>query len=213
MYIAGLDLAALSKNPTGYAVFKNNKLIEVELLKKDKDIIKRLDTHTFSIVSVDAPLNVKSKQSRECDRLMKKYGAMPLKLNGMKMLADRAELLLKQLKSNKENQHINSHQEFIEVFPTGTAKILKFYNRDINIYKTNLIQTLNFFKISNSDLLEQTSTKHELDSVITGFTGWLFKKQLTASVGEMGAEIIIPDKQKIYANYDEAQLKKAVLTK
>jgi predicted nuclease with RNAse H fold len=187
--------------------------MEVKLLKKDRDIIERLETHTFSIISVDAPLNVKSKQSRECDRLMKKYGAMPLKLNGMKMLADRAELLLKQLKNNMENQHINSNQEFLEVFPTGTAKILGFYNRDINTYRNNLIKILNVFKISNSDILEQTSTKHELDSVITGFTGWLYKKQLTASVGETGAEIIIPDKQKIYANYDEAQLQKAVLTK
>jgi predicted nuclease with RNAse H fold len=198
MLIFGLDLAAKPTNPSGFTVFGDNRIIEILLLFDDLEIIKRLGTESDSVISIDAPLSKPSDNNRLCDRLMKRYGAMPLKLKSMRDLAYRAINLKEKLEKS-----LGNNVEIIEVFPTGTAKILKIYDRNLHNYWLNLIAIIDAFQIQTKITETPPDTKHEIDSVLAALTGWLHTSGLTQHVGDLKGTIVIPDNKRISARFPQ----------
>ena len=97
-----------------------------------------------SVIAIDAPIIKGDSLVRKADRLMKKYGAMPLTMPSMRLLAQRGTKVARKFEE--------LGYEVIEVFPTGTAKILGFYEKN---YRKS-IQHLNMQNVFNN--------KHEYDA-------------------------------------------------
>lgn len=163
--IAGVDLAAKPKNPTGICLLKSRNNYKLLTLYEDEEIIDAINENKVEIVAIDAPL-MKEIRIREADRILKKYGAMPPTLPGMRMLTTRAIKIIERLDAIT-----------IEVFPTASAKILGIYDKDYR----KMAEKLNI----------EPSNKHELDAYLAAYTGYLYKKGLTIEVGNK-EKIIIP---------------------
>lgn len=161
--IAGIDLAAKPKNPTGMCFMQGDyKLLTVY---EDKEILNEINEEKPDIVAIDAPLMEKIR-IREADKILKKYGAMPPTMASMTMLTKRAMRLVK-----------NFDMAVIEVFPTATAKILGFYDKD---YK----KMARFLGI-------EVKNEHELDAYISAYTAYLYLNGKAIEVGKK-EKIIIP---------------------
>jgi len=163
--IAGVDLAAKPKNPTGICLLKSRNNYKLLTLYEDEEIIDAINENKVEIVAIDAPL-MKEIRIREADRILKKYGAMPPTLPSMRMLTTRAIKIIERLDAIT-----------IEVFPTASAKILGIYDKDYR----KMAEKLNI----------EPSNKHELDAYLAAYTGYLYKKGLTIEVGNK-EKIIIP---------------------
>ena len=163
--IAGVDLAAKPKNPTGICLLKSRNNYKLLTLYGDEEIIDAINENKVKIVAIDAPL-MKEIRIREADRILKKYGAMPPTLPSMRMLTTRAIKIIERLDAIT-----------IEVFPTASAKILGIYDKDYR----KMAEKLNI----------EPSNKHELDAYLAAYTGYLYKKGLTIEVGNK-EKIIIP---------------------
>jgi len=172
MISIGIDLAGLEKNKTGFCVLKNNAA-ETFILYTDDEIVESVKKIKPDVVAVDAPL-IYPPKIRECDRLLKKYGAMPPTMKSMGVLSKRGFFLAKRLKGFN----------VIEVFPTGSAKILGIYSRDIEAMKNGL---LNFGLVFENSV----STKDEVDSIIAALTGLLHMRELTEDVGDKEGVVIL----------------------
>jgi len=157
----GLDLAAREKNPSGVAIIDSRKIL-VTTLYSDMEIIDFFERENPSIVGIDAPLTL--REDRYADKYLRKYGAMSLKLPGIKELASRA---LK-LKEKIEEKRI----KVIEVFPTATAKILGFYRKPKKLM-------LSYFKNYH---ISDVRNEHEMDAIIAAYTVYLYHKGLTLSI-------------------------------
>lgn len=174
--IIGLDLAAKEKNPSGFCFLKES-ILEVTSLKSNSEIIENIFRYKPDIVAIDAPLTLELE--RNCDKLMKKYGAMPLKMQSIMELALRAISIVDQIRNVID-------VEIIEVFPTGTSKVLGFYNKDF------LIKLDNFKEKLNINVTKKVS-RDEFDAVISALTGYLYLLGLTEKVGDNNGWIIIPN--------------------
>jgi len=73
----------------------------------------------------------------------------------------------------------------IEVFPTGSAKILGIYSRDIEVMKNGL---LNFGLVFENSI----STKDEVDALLAALTGLLHLHELTEDVGDKEGVVTCP---------------------
>ena len=165
--IAGIDLAAKKNNPTGVCFFEDVNSYELLTLYEDYEIINSVNEKKATIIAIDAPL-MKKIRIREADKALKKYGAMPPTMKGMKMLTERAMKLVTRL-----------HGKIIEVFPTASAKILGIYDRD--------------YKKMAEKLGIEARNKHEVDAYLAAYTAYLHTKGLTIAVGKE-EKIIIPKK-------------------
>ena len=154
------------------------------MIFSDDDILERFSSRQFQIIAVDAPLTIPSDFIRKCDVEMKRYGAMPLKLKSIRELGTRAISLINE---------ISHPPEIIEVFPTGTSKILKIYNKNLDIYKKNLFLILANLKLTWEKSVPEPKTKHEIDSVLAAVTAWLYYEELILEIGDKKGKIIIPD--------------------
>ena len=165
--IAGIDLAAKPKNPSGICLFESMDKYELFTLYSDEEIVDAVNEKNAEIIAIDAPL-MEEIRIREADRMLKKYGAMPPTMPGMRLLVERAKKLVKMLNG-----------VVIEVFPTASAKILGIYDKDYR----KMVGKLNV----------EVKNKHELDAYIAAYTGYLYKKGLCEEVGNK-EKIIIPKK-------------------
>ena len=86
-----------------------------------EEIIDELKKSGADLVAIDAPLTFEGK-NRACDDELRVYGALPPTLKGMTTLADRGTKLAVELKKLNFN--------VIEVFPTASAKILGFHDKN-----------------------------------------------------------------------------------
>jgi len=154
MKFAGIDLAAREKNITGIALIYGRK-IETYSVHMNDEIIERIEKHEPSIVAIDAPMSL---VDRNVDIYLRKYGALSLKISAMQELAKRG-MKIKEILERK--------YKVIEVFPTATAKILGFYDRD----KKNM---LSYFK--NKWDVGEVKNEHEMDAIIAAYTALLFTK-------------------------------------
>lgn len=163
--IVGIDLAAKKKNPTGICLFNSKNEYELLTLYEDDEIIEFVNNAKPILIAIDAPLMEKIRV-READIILKKYGAMPPTMQGMKELTKRANRIVKKLNGI-----------VIEVFSTASAKILGIYDRD---YK----KMMNKLKI-------KAKNKHELDAYLAAYTAYLYLNDMAIEIG--GKEkIIIP---------------------
>jgi len=170
--ILGLDLAAKEYNPTGVCYLKSDIAL-LQFAFSDDEILQKIRQNTLELIAIDAPL---SFENRVCDKQLKYLGAMPLNLPSISQLAQRAKNITNKIKN------IN----IIEVFPTGTAKILRIYSKNISEYKRNLQSLI------NSELPKKVN-KHLIDAFLSALTGLLYLNKLTLSVGEQESFIIIPN--------------------
>jgi predicted nuclease with RNAse H fold len=69
----GIDLAALSKNPTGIAQLKD-KTAKTSLVYTNKEILEYITSDVPSLIAIDAPLSMppKGEAFRKADREMVK---------------------------------------------------------------------------------------------------------------------------------------------
>jgi hypothetical protein len=172
---AGIDLAAKEKNPTGFCVICSDTIF-VQTIFLDNQIIELINEFDPIIIAIDAPLITGEINIRKADKLMKKYGAMPLTMPSMKLLTRRATKLAHHLQSNG--------YKVIEVFPTATAKILGFYEKN---YKKSLnkINMESFF-----------NNKHEYDSYLCSLTAQLYHNGKTTQIGDRNQYIVVPTEKK-----------------
>jgi len=166
--ILGVDLAGKTTNPTGLCILKNDK-IEFGIVYSDKQILEISIEFKPDIIAIDAPIMQGEPRTRKADRLLKKYGAFPPSLPGMKSLTIRGSKLAAQL---------TTHCKVIEVFPTATAKILGIYSRN---YKETIAKL--GIKVNN---------KHELDAYFCCLTAKMFLEGKTVKIGDETGEIIVP---------------------
>jgi len=172
--ILGVDLAAKENNPTGICIMEGSKCI-LQTSYSDSDILRKVIENSPILIAVDAPLTL---GERVCDKLLKKYGVMPLNLKSIHSLAVRAINIVEKI-----NKLINC--KIIEVFPTGTAKVLGVYDR------------LQYNKIENLKTKLQVSflkhpTKDELDAFLASLTGFLAINGLTEEIGDEKGKITFP---------------------
>jgi hypothetical protein len=116
--VVGIDLAGNENNRSGFCILKEEfgqKDIKSKTIFTNQEILQEIEQLKPDLVAIDAPLTNK-KEDRKCDKEMKKYGALPLGLLGMQMLANRGYKLASLIK--KMNIPV------IEVFPRATEKIM-----------------------------------------------------------------------------------------
>lgn len=169
MKAVGIDLAGKEKNPTGVCTLCGDSsyfdVLSIKTLYRNRDVIEYAACNKADVVAIDAPLIEGEIKVREGDRILKKYGALPPTMPSMRELSVRAMKISKLV-----------DREVIEVFPTASAKILGFYNKDYR--KMALLRGI---KVRN---------KHEMDAYIAALTGLLYLEGKT----EMAGEIVIPAK-------------------
>ncbi|MEW6069477.1 MAG: DUF429 domain-containing protein [Candidatus Thermoplasmatota archaeon] len=176
----GIDLAGEEKNRTGICILDNN-VTKTFILHTDKEIIECAKATKPDIIAIDAPFLLKPK-IRACDRELKKYGALAPTMKSMHALSKRGYLLAKHLK--KLNFKV------IEVFPTASAKILGIYDRDLGVGERKL-------KTLKLRLANRITTRHELDALISAYTGSLYLRSLTENIGDEKEGVIVVPKASV----------------
>ncbi len=181
MKIVGIDLAGHPTNDTGFCVLRaddDGKSVTTSILKSDSDILKRLKEIQPSIIAIDAPL-IFDGRNRPCDDELREYGALPVTLRGMEVLAKRGSSLAREIKKLNPN--------LIEISAKTSAKILGFHDPDNKKMQRRLIEA----KISG-DIDKRFLTKDELDAIFAAITGYLHLNGSTEEVGDDNGRIIIP---------------------
>ena len=180
----GIDLAALSKNPTGIAQLKD-KTAKTSLVYTNKEILEYITSNVPSLIAIDAPLSMppKGEAFRKADREMVKkgYRVFPPTFPAMKTLTLRAIKLNKLIDKNK--------YKTIEVHPTSTRKALQMPPKD---WKT-IQQTLKTLGLKG-ELEKRPLTTHEIDAVTAALTATLHLAKQTEQAGDEKACIIVPRK-------------------
>ncbi len=91
--VAGLDLAASPRRPTGYALAVEGVVVDYGIVYSDEEVVEKVAS--AKVVAIDAPLTLPSSPGtawRHVDKLLLKagYRLLPLTLPGMRMLTERA---------------------------------------------------------------------------------------------------------------------------
>jgi len=165
--LAGIDLAGMSKNPTGYCLLSidgERKTVDTKIFYSDDDIVSQLELDKPALTAFDAPLVFENKE-RECDRTLREYGALPVTLSGMSFLAERGSELAAALRPR---------MELIEVSVKASCRILGVYHKDDFRYQKNLMG-LDLDGAVNTKLL----SRDELDAIVAAITAFLHKDGLT----------------------------------
>ncbi|MFH1787945.1 MAG: hypothetical protein ABH834_01035 [Candidatus Altiarchaeota archaeon] len=181
MKVCGLDLAGLPKNPSGFCVLVDEdgvKTVRVKILFSDDEIVRELDDASPDVVALDAPATF-SGHNRACDRELEQYGALPVTLPGMEVLARRG--------TNLAGRIAGKHK-LVEVYAKASAKILGVYAKDDFACQKKLL-SLDLSGDPNQRML----TRDELDAVFAAMTGYLHLMGQTKEVGDEDGRIIIPD--------------------
>ena len=184
MKIIGIDLAGNPKNDTGFCILNvenktGGKIVTTRILHSNSEIIKKITAQIKpELIAIDAPLIYSGKQ-RECDDRLRGYGALPVTLRGMEVLAVRGAELADELKQ----MHLN----FIEVFSTASAKILGLHNSRGTIIQKELIGMG-----LKGDTEKRMLSKDELDAIFAAITGYLHLIGQSESIGDENGKIVVP---------------------
>jgi hypothetical protein len=183
MVFLGIDLAGSPKNDTGVcelSVSEEKKAVKTKILHPDEEIFRAVADAKPKLIAIDAPTSeAKDGYMRACDRALRDYGALPLNLRGMRYLVERGISLRKKLEGEGHS--------VIEVFPTATAKILGYYDKDSQTMQKNLLN----LKIEG-DIGQRMLKKDELDAISCALTAFLHSTEKTKGVGGSEGTIIIP---------------------
>jgi predicted nuclease with RNAse H fold len=181
MRVVGLDLAGSPKNPTGYCIldYDERKTVKVGILRGDDEIIDLVKSAGPKLVAIDAPLTYAGVR-RSCDEILREYGAIPATMRGMETLAFRGVSLSGRLKSEGF--------DCIEVFATGTGKILGVFDRDDFKLQKNLM-ALGIV----GDMGDRILVRDELDAILCALTALLHLLAETRTIGDEGGRVVVPD--------------------
>lgn len=181
MNFIGIDLAGNPKNKTGYCLLQiseEKKKASTLLLHSDSEIINRIKKDKAEIIAIDAPLTY-TGVNRKCDEELRIYGALPVTLRGMEILAKRGTNLACELKREGYN--------VIEVYATASTKILGLYDPDEKTMQKKYLEAN-----LSGDLEQRILVKDELDAISCALTAYLHSVGATTYVGEAEQKIIIP---------------------
>ena len=181
MRVVGLDLAGSPRNDTGYCVLDvgEGKSVTTKIIHSNDEILHELKSAQPDLIAVDAPL-IYDGSRRRCDDMLREYGALPVTLKGMEVLAERGRALASELKANK--------LDYIEVYSTASAKILGIYSKnDFTLQKSMMALDL------QGDVNTRILSRDELDAVLAAVTAYLHLIGQTRSIGDEKGEIIIPE--------------------
>ncbi len=181
MNVAGLDLAGNPENDSGFCILSVDgdvKHVSIRVLHSNQEIMKNLRKASPELTAVDAPL-IYNGRNRRCDSELSGYGALPVTLRGMEVLALRGSSLAEDL--SREGLRL------IEVYATASAKILGLYNRNDRMVQKNLLSSG-----LTGDIEKRFLSRDELDAVFSAITAFLHLKNSTEEVGDEEGRIIIP---------------------
>jgi len=181
MKLIGIDLAGNPRNGSGFCILDvkdNEKIVTLKILYSDEEIIENVLKNKPDLVAIDAPLTYNGR-NRRCDSDLFKYGALPVTLKGMEMLALRGTSIAKKLR--------NLNIDTIEVFATASGKILGFYNKNEKIMQRNLI-----LSGLRGDIEKRFLTKDEIDAIFSAITAFLHLNNSSEEVGDDDGKIVIP---------------------
>ncbi|MCK4491185.1 MAG: DUF429 domain-containing protein [Candidatus Altiarchaeales archaeon] len=181
MKIVGIDLAGNPGNDTGFCIMNvtgDEKNVHASILHADDEIIEKVKEADPALIAIDAPLTY-CGENRACDEELHKYGALPVTLRGMVVLAERGSMLAEKLRE--------LDLEVIEVFSTATAKILGHYDKRDKVMQKKLINSG-----IKGDVDRRFLTRDELDAVFASITAFLHLNRLTYAVGDEKGKIITP---------------------
>jgi predicted nuclease with RNAse H fold len=179
----GIDLAGLSRNPTGWALLKGNA-VKTALVYTDSEILETIVRNHPVLIAIDAPLSLPKKTAffRKADREMirKGYRVFPLNLSAMKKLALRAIRLNRLIEEKR--------YKTIEVHPTSTRKALQMPLKDWKAIQ-EVLKTLGL----KGELETRPLATHEIDAVTAALTAVLHLKSQTERLGgDEEGYIIVP---------------------
>jgi len=181
--IIGIDLAGATKNPTGWALWKNKTISTCHLYKND-ELLKYLTNFEPTLVAIDAPLSLpKEGAMRKADRAMYRrgYPVFPPRFPAMKKLT---------LRAMKITQEIAKYElDIIEVHPASARKALKMPTKN---WKE--IQTIFIRMGLEGELKTRALTPHEIDATTAALTGYLYLRGKTELVGNEEGYIVVPTK-------------------
>ena len=172
--VIGMDLAGLSRNPSGWALLKGNA-VKTSLIYTDSEILENIVRSQPALIAIDAPLSLpeKSELFRKADREMirKGYRMFPPNLPAMKKLALRAIRLNRLIEEKR--------YKTIEVHPTSTRKALQMPSKDWKAIQ-EILKTLGL----KGELETNPLTTHEIDAITAALTAVLHLKSQTEQVGD-----------------------------
>ncbi|BEP18615.1 hypothetical protein PYJP_19670 [Pyrofollis japonicus] len=154
--IAGLDLAAIHRRPTGLAILDTatRSIIFLEEVFSDEDVVDPIMHHRVGLVVVDAPLSFppRGRGFRDVERMAMAKGArfLPLTMRSMIMLAERAIRLKRMLEV--------AGIIVVETHPSSSLKIS-------GCSFSQLLEELNV------SLPRRPRSRHEEDAIIAALTG------------------------------------------
>jgi predicted nuclease with RNAse H fold len=181
----GIDLAGLSKNPTGLALLKGNA-VKTSLIYTDSEILENITRNVPSLIAIDAPLSLpkRGEAFRKADREMikKGYRVFPPNLPAMKKLTLRAIRLNRLIEENA--------YKTIEVHPTSTRKALQMPLKNWETIQ-EILKTLGL----KGELETRPLATHEIDAITAALTATLHLKKQTELIGDEENGIIVPKKR------------------
>jgi predicted nuclease with RNAse H fold len=181
--VIGIDLAASSRNPSGWALLKGNA-VETSLVYTDSEILENIVRNKPALIAIDAPLSLPEKgevfRKAEREMIRKGYRVFPPNLPAMKKLALRAIRLNRLIEKKR--------YKTIEVHPTSTRKALQMPRKDWKAIQ-EVLKTLEL----KGELETRPLATHEIDAVTAALTAVLHLKSQTERVGgDEEGYIIVP---------------------
>ena len=170
--IVGIDLAGVSKNPTGWTLWRN-KAVSACHLYSNNEIIRESVTPKPTIIAIDAPLSLPKKgMMRKADMQMHKLGypVFPPRFRAMEKLTLRAIEISQKI--------IKDGFSIIEVHPTSTRKALKMPPKDWSKVQKGFVGMG-----LEGDIKDRALSPHELDAVTAALTGYLHLNRKTQLIG------------------------------
>lgn len=181
MKFIGIDLAGSPKNDTGFCILEvtgEDKSLTVTILHSDSEILEKIKKNKSDLIAIDAPLTYEGI-NRECDSILRDYGALPVTLRGMEVLAKRGAGIAGELRKQG--------RKYIEVHAKATGKILGFYDTDERSMQRKLLSAG-----LSGDLEKRMLSKDELDAVFAALTAYLHCDGKSEEVGDANGKITIP---------------------
>ncbi len=186
--ILGVDLAGKDGNPTGFCLIMGDTVLSIGEFRTLGGLKEYIGILRPTIVAIDSPLNLPRRgQYRDCDILLRKYGIQPLPpmMKSMRMLVDRAIILVEFLKS--------MGIEYIETFPAGALKMLGFQRKPRSKNERRKMFQIITKKYGLRRMIDPSDlTKDEFDGFICAIVGYTYIKNMHMVVRGEECEIILP---------------------
>jgi uncharacterized protein len=181
MRFIGIDLAGSPKNDTGFCILEvtgEDKVLAVTLLHSDSEILEKIQKATPDLIAIDAPLTY-AGINRECDSILSSYGALPVTLRGMEVLARRGTALAAELRK--------SGCKYIEVYAKASGKILGLYHEE-----ESSVQRMLLAIGLQGDLERRILSRDEIDAIFAALTAYLYTTGSTEDVGDERGIVALP---------------------